>query len=139
MAPKTPSSSSRRSTPRISAPMAPVSGFTSRCRVFIIPPSEAGPPSYVYLLRRPLRKRAYHGYAPDPPRSMSTGGIDMPGSQTGKEGAVTAAVEAFRKAMVAGDRSALEKLTADELTYGHSSARLEDKAQFVESLADGKS
>jgi len=63
----------------------------------------------------------------------------MPGSQTGKEGAVTAAVEAFRKAMVAGDRSALEKLTADELSYGHSSARLEDKAQFVESLANGKS
>src|SRR4051812_12388485 len=52
---------------------------------------------------------------------------------------VTAAVEAFRKAMVSGDRAELDKLTADELTYGHSSGRLEDKAQFVEALASGKS
>lgn len=63
----------------------------------------------------------------------------MASSQTGKESAVTAAVEGLRKAMVSGDRSALEKLTADELSYGHSSARLEDKAQFVETLANGKS
>ena len=53
--------------------------------------------------------------------------------------AVTAAVESLRKAMIAGDRSALDKLSADELTYGHSSGRLETKAEFIEALASGKS
>jgi ketosteroid isomerase-like protein len=53
--------------------------------------------------------------------------------------AVSAAVESLRKAMIAGDRSALDKLSADELTYGHSSGRLETKAEFIEALASGKS
>jgi uncharacterized protein DUF4440 len=30
-------------------------------------------------------------------------------------------------------------LTADELSYGHSSGRLENKAEFVEAIASGKS
>ena len=59
-------------------------------------------------------------------------------AQASETSAVSAAVEAFRKAMVAGDRSALDKVTADELVYGHSSARLETKAEFVEALASGK-
>jgi ketosteroid isomerase-like protein len=62
----------------------------------------------------------------------------MPSTQTGQEGAVAAAVEALRKAMVAGDRAALQQVAADELTYGHSSNRLENKAEFVEALASGK-
>jgi ketosteroid isomerase-like protein len=62
----------------------------------------------------------------------------MANTQTGQEGAVAAAVEALRKAMVAGDRTALQQLSADELTYGHSSNRLENKAEFVEALASGK-
>ena len=52
--------------------------------------------------------------------------------------AVTAAVEALRKAMIAGDKSALDKLVADELSYGHSSGRLETKAEFVADLTSGK-
>jgi len=60
-------------------------------------------------------------------------------AQTKEAGAVSAAVEAFRKAIIAADRSALEKLTADELSYGHSSGRLEDKAEFVEAIVSGKS
>jgi hypothetical protein len=63
----------------------------------------------------------------------------MAGTQTGKEGAVAAAVEALRKAMIAGDRAALQQVAADELTYGHSSGRLENKAEFIEALASGKS
>lgn len=51
--------------------------------------------------------------------------------------AVASAVEALRKAMLAGDGAALKSLTADQLTYGHSNGRLEDKAAFVASL-DGK-
>jgi ketosteroid isomerase-like protein len=63
----------------------------------------------------------------------------MPGTQTGKEGAVAAAVEALRKAMIAGDRTGLDKLALSELSYGHSSGRLENKAEFIEALASGKS
>jgi len=63
----------------------------------------------------------------------------MPSTQTGKEGAVSAAVESLRKAMVGADKSALEKLTAPELSYGHSSGRLENKAEFIEALTSGKS
>ena len=53
--------------------------------------------------------------------------------------AVAAAVEALRKAMIAGDKPALDRLVADELSYGHSSGRLENKAQFIDALVSGKS
>jgi ketosteroid isomerase-like protein len=62
----------------------------------------------------------------------------MPSTQTGKESAVSAAVENLRKAMVAGDKAALEKLAMDELSYGHSSGRLENKAEFIATLTSGK-
>jgi hypothetical protein len=60
-------------------------------------------------------------------------------AQSGKEAAVSAAVEALRKAMIAGDRAGLDKIAAAELSYGHSSGRLENKAEFIEALASGKS
>jgi hypothetical protein len=60
-------------------------------------------------------------------------------TQTGKEGAVSAAVETLRKAMIAADKAALDKLAAPELSYGHSSGRLENKAEFIEALTSGKS
>jgi uncharacterized protein DUF4440 len=63
----------------------------------------------------------------------------MTSTQTGKEGAVSAQVEALRKAMIAGDKATLEKLSAAELSYGHSSGRLENKAEFIEALTSGKS
>ena len=63
----------------------------------------------------------------------------MTSTKTGKEGAVSAAVEAWRKAIIVVDRSALDKLTAAELSYGHSSGRLENKAEFIEALVSGKS
>ena len=63
----------------------------------------------------------------------------MTSTQTGKESAVSAAVEALRKAMIAADKSALDKLTLPELSYGHSSGRLENKAEFIEALVSGKS
>ena len=63
----------------------------------------------------------------------------MTSTKTGKESAVLAAVEAWRKAMIAADKSALEKLTTAELSYGHSSGRLENKAEFIEGITSGKS
>lgn len=52
---------------------------------------------------------------------------------------VTAAMEALKQAMLHKDRPALEKLTSDDLTYTHSGGELETKAQFVNSIASGKS
>lgn len=59
-------------------------------------------------------------------------------AQTKDEREVAAAVENLRKAMISGERQALERIAAPELTYGHSSGTIEDKAAFVEALASGK-
>jgi len=40
-------------------------------------------------------------------------------------------------AMVKGDRAALEKLLAEDLTYTHSTALLENKEQFLKSVTSG--
>lgn len=63
----------------------------------------------------------------------------MPSTQTGKESAVAAAVESLRKAMISGDKATLEKLSAAELSYGHSSGRIENRGEFVDALVSGKS
>ena len=60
-------------------------------------------------------------------------------AQSKKEKAVAAAVENLRQAMVSGDRTALSNVATEELSYGHSSGLLEDKAKFVEAIASGKS
>lgn len=52
---------------------------------------------------------------------------------------VAAAVESLRKAMIDPDKATLDKLAADELTYGHSSGQLQDKSGFIETLVSGKS
>lgn len=54
------------------------------------------------------------------------------------EAAVNAAVEALTKAMLQADRGALERLVADQLSYGHSSGLVETKAQFVDVVANRK-
>ena len=59
--------------------------------------------------------------------------------QSREVNAVSAAVEALRKAMIAADGSSLGKLTAGELSYGHSNGRIENKAEFIETLTSGKS
>lgn len=60
-------------------------------------------------------------------------------AQTGAEKAVSAAVEKLRLAMISGEKTALENMVATDLSYGHSSGKIEDKAAFVESIASGKS
>jgi ketosteroid isomerase-like protein len=59
-------------------------------------------------------------------------------AETGNEAAVNAAVEALTKAMLQADRGALERLVADQLSYGHSSGLVESKAQFVDVIANRK-
>ena len=60
-------------------------------------------------------------------------------AQNKEEAAVTAAVENLKKAMIDGDKAGLQNITADQLSYGHSSGKVEDKATFVDNIVSGKS
>src|SRR4051812_9256277 len=53
------------------------------------------------------------------------------------EAAVKAAVEGFRKAMVANDRAQLEALTAPQLSYGHSAWKIQNKDEFIADVPKG--
>ena len=52
-------------------------------------------------------------------------------SSSADEKQVAEAIETFRKAMISADKNLLESITAPELSYGHSSGKVEDKAAFV--------
>jgi ketosteroid isomerase-like protein len=52
---------------------------------------------------------------------------------------VVNAVEKLRAAMISGERSALEAIASDSLSYGHSGGKVENKTEFVEGIASGKS
>jgi ketosteroid isomerase-like protein len=60
-------------------------------------------------------------------------------AQSKDEKRVAEAVEKLRKAMVDADRAGLENAVSDSLSYGHSTGRVENKTEFVENLATGKS
>jgi hypothetical protein len=60
-------------------------------------------------------------------------------SQSGDEKQINAAVEALKKAMLSGNKAELEALVANELSYGHSNGKMENRAAFIEALASGKS
>lgn len=55
-------------------------------------------------------------------------------AQTKEEAQVGAAVENMRKAMISGNKTDLEKIASDDLTYGHSSGKLQNKAEFVDAF-----
>ena len=63
----------------------------------------------------------------------------MASTNSGKEGAVSAAVESLRKAMAESDQASLTKLTEEQLLYSHSSGRVENKAEFIATLVGQKS
>jgi hypothetical protein len=56
-----------------------------------------------------------------------------------QESAVSAAVDALHKAMMAADKPALDKMLMAELSYGHSSGRLENKAECIATFVGSKS
>jgi len=60
-------------------------------------------------------------------------------AQTKDEMAVTQAVESLRKAMVDPDKAVLDKLAAEDLSYGHSDGMIQDKAAFIKALVSGES
>lgn len=53
--------------------------------------------------------------------------------------AVEQAVERLRKAMIDPDKATFEALAANELSYGHSGGKIEDKAAFMDAFLSGKS
>lgn len=67
------------------------------------------------------------------------GAASMAAAPSGDEAAVAQAVEAFRNAMLKADRAEFEALTADQLSYGHSAGRVENKAQFINAATSGQS
>jgi ketosteroid isomerase-like protein len=60
-------------------------------------------------------------------------------AQSADEKEVANRVEILRKAMIGADIPMLKQLTAEELSYGHSSGLVEDKAAFVDQYVTGKS
>lgn len=60
-------------------------------------------------------------------------------SQSKEEKTVAQAVESLRNAMVSADQNALNDLTEDVLSYGHSSGKVEGKKDFVDNIVSGKS
>src|SRR5947207_10253854 len=66
--------------------------------------------------------------------TLGASGLLLSGSasaQAGDEAAVTAAVETLREGLLKADKAKLAQVTAEQLSYGHSSARLETKDQFI--------
>ncbi len=53
------------------------------------------------------------------------------GKKKKDDASVAAAVEAFRVAMLKGDKDAFEKLCSEALSYGHSAGKIETKAEFI--------
>jgi ketosteroid isomerase-like protein len=60
-------------------------------------------------------------------------------AQSSDEAAVNQAVEAFRNAILKADRGQFEALTANQLSYGHSAGRIENKAEFIDAATSGRS
>ncbi|GAB3033336.1 nuclear transport factor 2 family protein [Spirosoma pulveris] len=60
-------------------------------------------------------------------------------AQSKDQAAVTQSVDQLRALMIDPDKAKLEALASDELSYGHSNGKLEDKKAFVEALMNGSS
>src|SRR4051794_32836033 len=60
-------------------------------------------------------------------------------SQAREEQAVEQAVQELRKAMIDANKSALENLVLDKLSFGHSPGYVEDKKVFIENIVSNKS
>jgi len=60
-------------------------------------------------------------------------------AQSKDEKEVAAAVESLRKVMVDPDKATLEKLTSPDLSYGHSSGKVQNQAEFIDALVSGAS
>ncbi|SOD78422.1 nuclear transport factor 2 family protein [Spirosoma fluviale] len=60
-------------------------------------------------------------------------------AQSKEQAAVAQSVAQLRALMIDPDKAKLETLASDELSYGHSNGKLEDKKEFIEALMNGSS
>jgi hypothetical protein len=60
-------------------------------------------------------------------------------AQSADEKEVATAVETLRKALISGNENDLRAIAAEDLSYGHSSGKVEDKKEFMERLITGDS
>src|SRR5262245_39725967 len=60
-------------------------------------------------------------------------------AQSGEEAAIAQAVESLRKAMFARDPDGFGKLISENVSYGHSAGRIENKKQFIDAALANKS
>ena len=59
-------------------------------------------------------------------------------AQSADENAIADRAEMLRKTLITPDKKVLEELAADELTYGHSTGLIEDKAAFIDAMVKGR-
>jgi ketosteroid isomerase-like protein len=59
-------------------------------------------------------------------------------AEAGDEAAVKQNVEALREALLKADKARLEQLTADQLSYGHSDGRVQNKPEFINGVMTRK-
>src|SRR5262249_19162047 len=60
------------------------------------------------------------------------------GARAGEEVAVAAAIEVRGKGPLEADKAKLAQVTSEQLSYGHSSARVETKEQFINGVLTRK-
>lgn len=58
-------------------------------------------------------------------------------AQSKNENELAAAIEKFDKALIDADKITLENLTEEELNYGHSDGKVQNKTQFIEQIVSG--
>lgn len=59
-------------------------------------------------------------------------------AQSADERSIADRVEMLRKALISADKQVLDELAAAELSYGHSTGLIEDKAAFIDDLVNKK-
>jgi len=75
--------------------------------------------------------------------ALALGGVGLLRSSSAvagsaEEAAVAQAVEALRQATFGQEKTRLEALCAEQLSYGHSDGRVENKAQFIDGVMTRK-
>jgi ketosteroid isomerase-like protein len=59
-------------------------------------------------------------------------------AEAGNEAAVNQSVETLRKALLDADKAQLQRLVADQVTYGHSDGRVQNKGEFIDGVMTRK-
>lgn len=66
-----------------------------------------------------------------------TSSVAATGSSAEDEGAVAAAVDSLNKGILDPEKSLLENIASEGLSYGHSGGKVQNKAEFVDDILNG--